>query len=83
MEVDRGFEVFGIAEAAGAALDRHALAVETLGHGVGNEVRAVYVITFSRRRWIIAATFFTGSRRLRLAHWYHWPKNRLAQPGEV
>lgn len=41
MEVDGGFEVFGVAEAAGAAFDRHDFAVQALGHGVGDEVRAV------------------------------------------
>ena len=41
MEVDRGFEVFEIEEAPSAALDGHDLAVESLGPGVGDEVRAV------------------------------------------
>lgn len=41
MEVDRGFEVFTVAEAAGATLDRHDFAVQTLGHGIGDEVLAI------------------------------------------
>ncbi len=42
-----------------------------------------YVTTFSNSRLIIWDTFFPGAQRLRIAHWFHWPKNRFAQPVEV
>ena len=41
MEVDRGFEVFGVTEAAGATLEGHDFAVQAFGHSVRDEVRAV------------------------------------------
>jgi hypothetical protein len=41
VEVDGGFVVFDIAEAADASLDGHDLAVDSLGHAVGDFVRAI------------------------------------------
>ena len=41
MEIDGGFEVLDIPEAAGSSLDGHDFAVQALSHSVGDGVPAV------------------------------------------